>query len=195
VTGAPAALLAAGFSDTGPSATCSSVTGPCTTAPSAVMRTHRRNPRACSCSGGNLANGPRGAVAGSCGPAAGPGRWTGPRGAVAGSCGAVTAEFAVTLPAVLLLLAMLLAGASAGATQLRLEEAARAGARALARGDDSATVERIVRTLSGGSASAAVSADGEWLNVTVTDRVGGPLGASIPWLLTARASTRSETAG
>jgi hypothetical protein len=222
VTGAPAALLAAGPPDTFPSGTCWSVTGPSATAPSAVMRTHRRSPRACSCSGGNLAPGPRGAVAGSCGPAAGPRRWTGPRGAVAGSCGAVagscgpaagpdswtgprgavagscgavTAEFAVTLPAVLLLLAMLLAGASAGATQLRLEEAARAGARALARGDDSATVERIVRTLSGGSASAAVSADGEWLNVTVTDRVGGPLGASIPWLLTARASTRSETAG
>lgn len=110
-----------------------------------------------------------------------------------GSCGAVTAEFAVTLPAVLLLLAMLLAGASAGVTQLRLEEGARAGARALARGDDSATVDRIVRTLAGGSASAAVSADGEWLQVTVTDRVGGPLGASIPWVLSARASTRSET--
>jgi TadE-like protein len=111
------------------------------------------------------------------------------------SRGAVTAEFAVTLPAVLLLLAMLLSGASAGVTQLRLEEGARAGARALARGDDSATVERIVHTLTGGSASAAVSADGEWLNVTVSGRVGGPLGASIPWLLTARASTRTETAG
>lgn len=112
---------------------------------------------------------------------------------MAGSCGAVTAEFAVTLPAVLLLLAMLLAGAAAGVTQLRLEEGARAGARALARGDDSATVERIVRTLSGASASAVVAADGEWLSVTVRDRVGGPLGASIPWTLTARASTRSET--
>jgi len=117
-----------------------------------------------------------------------------------GSCwseksrGAVTAEFAVTLPAVLLLLAMLLAGAAAGVTQLRLEEGARAGARALARGDDSATVERIVRTLSGASASAVVAVEGEWLSVTVTDRVGGPLGASIPWALTARASTRSETA-
>ncbi|MDT0193991.1 TadE family type IV pilus minor pilin [Arthrobacter sp. AB6] len=111
------------------------------------------------------------------------------------SCGAVTAEFAVTLPAVLLLLAMLLSGASAGVTQLRLEEGARAGARALARGDDSAAVERIVHTLTGGSASAAVSADGEWLDVTVTGRVGGPLGSSIPWLLTARASTRAETAG
>lgn len=122
---------------------------------------------------------------------------SGPSGGVRlkDSRGAVTAEFAVTLPAVLLLLAMLLAGASAGVTQLRLEEGARAGARALARGDDSATVERIVRTLSGGSASAAVSADGEWLNVTVTDRVGGPLGSSIPWLLSARASTRSETPG
>ncbi|UEL27947.1 pilus assembly protein [Pseudarthrobacter sp. L1SW] len=111
------------------------------------------------------------------------------------SRGAVTAEFAVTLPAVLLLLAMLLSGASAGVTQLRLEEGARAGARALARGDDSATVEKIVHTLTGGSASAAVSADGEWLNVTVSGRVGGPLGSSIPWLLTARASTRTETAG
>ncbi|WP_461172481.1 pilus assembly protein [Arthrobacter sp. Z1-9] len=112
----------------------------------------------------------------------------------AGARGAVTAEFAVTLPAVLLLLAMLLAGAAAGVTQLRLEEGARAGARALARGDGPATVERIVRTLSGASASAVVAAEGEWLSVTVTDRVGGPLGASIPWTLTARASTRSETA-
>jgi hypothetical protein len=110
------------------------------------------------------------------------------------SRGAVTAEFAVTLPAVLLLLAMLLAGAAAGVTQLRLEEGARAGARALARGDDSAAVERIVRTLSGASASAVVATEGEWLSVTVTDRAGGPLGASIPWTLTARASTRSETA-
>jgi Flp pilus assembly protein TadG len=49
----------------------------------------------------------------------------------AGKCrGAVTAEFAVALPAVLLLLGMLLAGSAAGLTQLRLEEAARAGARA-----------------------------------------------------------------
>lgn len=111
------------------------------------------------------------------------------------SRGAVTAEFAVTLPAVLLLLAMLLSGASAGVTQLRLEEGARAGARALARGDDSATVERIVHTLTGGAATAAVSADGDWLNVTVSGRVGGPLGSTIPWLLTARASTRTETAG
>lgn len=108
--------------------------------------------------------------------------------------GAVTAEFAVALPAVVALLAFLLAGAAAGVTQLRIEEGARAGARALARGEDPAAVERTVRTLAGGTASASVAADGEWFNVTVTDRVGGPLGASIPLTLTARASTRGETA-
>jgi hypothetical protein len=106
--------------------------------------------------------------------------------------GAVTAEFAVALPAVLLLLALLLSGAAAGVTQLRLEEAAHAGARALARGEDPAAVEGIVRTLAGMSATASVAADGEWLSVTVADRVGGPMGATVPWTLTARATTRSE---
>lgn len=109
--------------------------------------------------------------------------------------GAVTAEFAVALPAVLALLAMLLAGAAAGMTQLRIEEGARAGARALARGEDPSAVERTVRTLAGGSAAASVAADGEWFSITVTDRVPGPLGTSIPWTLTARASTRSEAPG
>ncbi|MDQ0662989.1 Flp pilus assembly protein TadG [Arthrobacter ulcerisalmonis] len=116
-------------------------------------------------------------------------------GGAANTRGAVTAEFAVALPAVLALLAMLLAGAAAGMTQLRIEEGARAGARALARGDDPAAVERTVRTLAGSSAAASITADGEWVNITVTDRVPGPLGSSIPWTLTARASTRSETAG
>jgi len=107
--------------------------------------------------------------------------------------GAVTAEFAVALPAVLLLLALLLAGAASGVTQFRLEEAARAGARALARGEDPVAVQGIVRTLAGTSATASVAAEGEWLSVTVADRVGGPLGTTVPWTLTAKATTRSET--
>jgi hypothetical protein len=95
---------------------------------------------------------------------------------------------------VVALLALLLAGAAAGATQLRIEEGARAGARALARGEDPAAVERTVRTLAGGTASASVTSGGGWSSITVTDRVGGPLGTSIPWMLTAHASTRSEKA-
>ncbi len=140
---------------------------------------------AASCSCRSL-RGRTGAAAGSAcrGGDSGPGK----------SRGAVTAEFAVALPAVLLLLAMLLAGVAAGITQLRLEEAARAGARALARGENAAAVEGIVRTLAGASATTAVAADGEWLIVTVADKAGGPLGSTVPWTLSARASTRSETA-
>ncbi|WP_308410993.1 TadE family type IV pilus minor pilin [Arthrobacter sp. AFG20] len=110
------------------------------------------------------------------------------------SRGAVTAEFAVALPAVLLLLAMLLAGSAAGITQLRLEDAARAGARALARGEDPAAVDGIVRKLAGPSASSAVMPGGEWMSVTVSDRAAGPVGRMVPWTLTARAEARSETA-
>ncbi|MDE8668009.1 TadE family type IV pilus minor pilin [Pseudarthrobacter sp. H3Y2-7] len=106
--------------------------------------------------------------------------------------GAVTAEFAVALPAVLLLLALLLSGAAAGVTQLRLEEAALAGGRALARGEDPAAAEGIVRALAGTSATVSVAADGEWLHVTVADRAGGPLASTLPWTLTAKASARRE---
>lgn len=106
--------------------------------------------------------------------------------------GAVTAEFAVALPAVLLLLALLLAGSAAGITQLRLEEAARAGARALARGDGHAAVDGIVRRLAGDAASVLVAEDAEWINVTVSAQVVGPLGSLIPWRLSATASARGE---
>lgn len=110
------------------------------------------------------------------------------------SCGgAVTAEFAVALPSVVLLLALLLAGSAAGVAQLRLEEAARAGARALARGDSSADVDEIVRRLAGPAAGTAVASDGEWISVTVTGRVPGSIGSLLPWTLSARASARRES--
>ncbi|MCC2661245.1 MAG: hypothetical protein K0R37_2019 [Arthrobacter sp.] len=115
-------------------------------------------------------------------------------GRTTGSRGAVTAEFAVALPAVLMLLAMLLAGSAAGITQLRLEEAARASARALARGEDPAVVDGIVRKLAGASASSVVAADGEWQRVTVSDRMAGYLGHVVPWTLAAQAEARTESA-
>ncbi|YCH14986.1 pilus assembly protein TadE [Arthrobacter sp. D1-17] len=93
-----------------------------------------------------------------------------------------------------MLLAILLAGSAAGVTQLRLEEAARAGARALARGEDHAVVDGIVRKLAGASASSLVAADGEWQRVTVSDRMAGFLGNVVPWTLTAQAEARTETA-
>lgn len=111
-----------------------------------------------------------------------------------GTCrGAVTAEFAVALPAVIFLLALLLAGSAAGVTQLRLEEAARAGARALARGEDAGAVSTIVRRLAGDSVGSAVAFDGDWLSVTVSGRVPGAVGQLLPWTLSARAWARGET--
>jgi hypothetical protein len=89
---------------------------------------------------------------------------------------------------------MLWAGSAAGITQLRLEEAARAGARALARGEAPPAVAGMVRKLAGATASSAVVVDGEWLSVTVSDRVAGPFGSVVPWTLTARAEARGETA-
>ena len=109
--------------------------------------------------------------------------------------GAVTAEFAVALPSVILLLALLLAGSAAGVTQLRIEEAARAGARALARGAAAGEVEGIVQRLAGETAGSELTLDGEWLGVTVSGRVPGAVGALIPWTLTASSWARSETAG
>ncbi len=109
--------------------------------------------------------------------------------------GAVTAEFAVALPAVILLLALLLAGSAAGVTQLRVEEAARGGARALARGAPAGEVGGIVRRLAGETAGSEVALDGAWLRVTVSGRVPGAVGALIPWTLSASAWVRSEAAG
>jgi hypothetical protein len=101
----------------------------------------------------------------------------------------------VALPSVVLLLALLLAGSAAGVTQLRVEEAARGGARALARGAAAGEVGEIVRRLAGDTAGSDVTLDGEWHRVTVTGRVPGAFGSLIPWALSASAWVRSEAPG
>lgn len=111
---------------------------------------------------------------------------------VPGQRGSATAELAIVLPAVTVLLAILLLGVSAGLLQLRLEEGARAGARALARGDSPAQVVEIVARVTGHGASISVGNDGGYATVTVQGRVGGALSGLVPWRQEARASTRSE---
>ena len=109
--------------------------------------------------------------------------------------GAVTAEFAVALPSVVLLLSVLLAGSAAGVMQLRLEEAARGGARALARGAAAGEVGEIVRRLAGETADSEVMHDGEWHRVTVSGRVPGAVGTLIPWALSASVWAHAEAPG
>lgn len=65
-------------------------------------------------------------------------RWVRP--AETGDRGSVTAEFAVALPAVLLLLAVLLGGIRLGGAHLIAQDAAADAARALGRGDGEAAV-------------------------------------------------------
>ena len=64
-------------------------------------------------------------------------------------------------PSVVILLALVLAGSAAGVTQIRIEEAARGGARALARGAPAAEVGAIVHRLGGEAAGSTVALDGD----------------------------------
>lgn len=73
--------------------------------------------------------------------------------------GSVVAEFAVALPAVLLVLATVLGGVQLGTLQLRLQDAAADAARSLGRGEPGPTVaSRIARQVPSARWSATRSA-------------------------------------
>lgn len=84
-----------------------------------------------------------------------------------GDSGSVTAEFAVALPAVVLVLACCLGAVQVVAQQVRMTDAAADAARSLARGDDPARAARLVRH-SLGSAELQTHRSGEFLCAQVT---------------------------
>ncbi len=92
-----------------------------------------------------------------------------------GEKGAVAAEFAVALPAVLIVLALALGALGTAATTVRLQHAATEGARLLGRGDDA-------------GASSALAAAGGTMTVTRGDGLvcvsaaaaAPPLGLPLP---------------
>ncbi len=84
----------------------------------------------------------------------------------------VTAETAVVLPSVIVVLALVLSAVSAGATALRVTDAARAAARAAALGRSD--LDAVVAAAAG-HASLAVER-GELTCVTVSRPVPGPMG-------------------
>jgi hypothetical protein len=88
--------------------------------------------------------------------------------------GSVTAELAVGLPAVVLVLVTALTVAAAGMAQLRCADGARAGARAVALGSDDAVAD--ARRVAGDGAQVVLSTAGGWATVTVSSDVGG-----VPW--------------
>lgn len=91
-----------------------------------------------------------------------------------------------------LLLAVVLTGVAAGVTQLRVEEAARAAAREIMRGD-SAAAETAARRIAGADAQVTLAADGLWLRVQVDSAVAAPLLDRLPLVLSASASALPES--
>lgn len=84
-----------------------------------------------------------------------------------GERGAATAEFAMILPALVLLVAFIAGAGTIGLTQLRAHDAARAAAREAARGEPQADVLREARERAGSGAGVSVRTEGGYTVVAV----------------------------
>lgn len=90
----------------------------------------------------------------------------------------MTAETAAALPVLAVLLGMCLWAVGAATAQLRCVDAARAGARAAARGEQASAVEAAARSAAPAGAVVTVLVDGQDIRVTVKVRTvpaAGPL--------------------
>jgi Flp pilus assembly protein TadG len=92
-----------------------------------------------------------------------------------GDRGAITAEFAVAMPAIVLVLLLGVGVLGAGARQIRLQDAAADAARLVARGDDPGRAHAVVASV-GGTASVEPRGD----LVCVVARAPAPLTLPLP---------------
>lgn len=119
--------------------------------------------------------------------------------------GVITAEFAVALPAVTVVLALCLGAASTGVAQLKVEESARTAARAAARGDSEAQIRSAVSRIDPAQSvqisvspdDAAVTEAGRAreVHVRVSRPAPGVIGSATGWVLRADAHARVEGGG
>ncbi|TQM64511.1 TadE family type IV pilus minor pilin [Humibacillus xanthopallidus] len=105
----------------------------------------------------------------------------------------VTAELAVAIPAVVLVLAICLAGVTAGIDQIRCVDAARLAARSAARGDTSGAVRAAALSAAPRGATVALAVEGATVTVTVEARSGGWGGVLPSWGLVAHATASRES--
>jgi Flp pilus assembly protein TadG len=105
----------------------------------------------------------------------------------------VTAETAVVLPVLLLVLAGAVAAMIAVGAQLRCVDAAREGARSAARGDPTAAVTAVAARVAPPGAAVQVGGGGDLVQVTVSADVTplGPLPISVR--VSASAAARRES--
>ncbi|MET9955172.1 TadE family type IV pilus minor pilin [Streptomyces sp. NPDC006339] len=93
--------------------------------------------------------------------------------------GSVTAEAAVVLPALVLFTATLLWALGAAAAQIRCVDAARAGARAVARSEPLPAAEAAARAAAPEGARVGVVREGDLWRVTVEAAAPGPGGLGL----------------
>jgi Flp pilus assembly protein TadG len=107
----------------------------------------------------------------------------------------VTAETAVVLPVLLLVLAGAVAAMIAVGAQLRCVDAAREGARSAARGDPAAAVTALAAHVAPAGAVIGIGGSADQVQVTVSAQVRplGPLPISVR--VSASAAARREPAG
>jgi Flp pilus assembly protein TadG len=86
----------------------------------------------------------------------------------------VTAEFAVALPAFVLVVVAALCGVAVMTAQLRCADAADVAARMAARGDSAAAVQAAAMNAAPGSAELALSATATLVTATVRARLSPP---------------------
>ncbi len=110
-----------------------------------------------------------------------------------GESGSVTAELALALPTLMLIIAVGIWMQSAVALQARCQDAARAGARAAARGDPDAAIRGALGAVLPAGARVAISRSGRQVTVSVQASVPVPGGLSP--LVSAPSVTGSATAG
>ena len=96
--------------------------------------------------------------------------------------GAATAELALGIPLLVALTAGLVWMLAVGAAQVRVVDASREAARAVARGDDVAAAEAVALRIAPDRARVRIELGDNQVVVTTSARVGGPGGllASLP---------------
>lgn len=90
--------------------------------------------------------------------------------------GAATAELALGIPLLVALTAVLVWMLTVGAAQVRVIDASREAARAVARGDDVVAAEAVALRIAPAPARVSIVLDGGQVVVTTSARVTGPGG-------------------
>lgn len=106
--------------------------------------------------------------------------------------GTVTAETAVALPSLVLVLGVALAAVEAVTVQLACIDAARTGARALARGESDRAVQALVARVAPEAASTELSEDGAFARVVVSAPVRLGAEVTVPIDVVGEAATPRE---